>query len=95
MMGRSKWYGRLALILAAFGWVAPVSGRAGAPKNVPDEARLREAEELKGEYERLYGEGKYGEAATLAARACAILAARGESPERARGNHASVQPHAA
>jgi tetratricopeptide (TPR) repeat protein/CHAT domain-containing protein len=67
------WYlsgwGRLGLILGTFVWVAPVSGWAV----VPDEVKVREAEELKVEYGRLYGEGKYGEAAVLAEQACAIL----------------------
>jgi CHAT domain-containing protein/tetratricopeptide (TPR) repeat protein len=73
MTWRTSGCGRLGLILGAFVWVAPVLGWAGAPKEAPDEARLREAEALKGDYERLYEEGKYGEAAVLAERACAIL----------------------
>jgi CHAT domain-containing protein/tetratricopeptide (TPR) repeat protein len=73
MMWRSSWWGRLGLILGALVWVAPVPGWAGPRKKAPDEARLRKAEELKEDYERVYGEGKYGEAAALAERACAIL----------------------
>jgi tetratricopeptide (TPR) repeat protein/CHAT domain-containing protein len=73
-MWRSSGCGKLGLILGALVWVAPVSGWAGASKTkAPDQARLREAEELTRDYERLYEEGKYGEAAALAERACAIL----------------------
>jgi len=73
MMWRSSKCGRLGLILGAFVWLAPVAGWLVPKKKVPDQARLREAEELKEEYERLYEGRKYGEAATLAERACAIL----------------------
>jgi MYXO-CTERM domain-containing protein len=73
MMSRSSWCGRLGLILGALVWVAPVSGWAGPPKKVPDEAKLREAAELMSRVERLDEEGKYGEAAQLAERACAIM----------------------
>src|SRR5688572_13603724 len=53
--------------------MAPVSGTGTPKKKAPDEARLQEAEKLKGDYERLYEEGRYSEAAALAKRACAIL----------------------
>jgi len=51
---------------SGLGWAAP-------GKKVPNETRLQDAEELEKEYVRLYGEGKYGEAAGVAERACSIL----------------------
>lgn len=69
-MWRSRQYGNLGPILGALLWVAPVAVWAKTPKN---EARLRGVEKLRKEYERLYGEGKYGEAAGLAERVCVIL----------------------
>lgn len=67
------WHARLGLLLGIFVWVVPVLGWAGTSKKVPDEARLREAEELRQRYRRLDEEGKYGEAIPLAERACAIV----------------------
>ena len=72
-MWRSSAYGYLGLILGAFAWLAPALGWPVPPRKAPDEARLREAEELKGEYEHLHRAGKYWEAAELAERACKIL----------------------
>jgi len=66
---------RRRLLLGALTWVfTTASGGAGSPlKKVLDEVRLQEADELKQGYERLYLEGKYNEAITLAQRACVIL----------------------
>ncbi len=66
--------GGLGLVVGVLVWVFSSSGWAAmAPKKAPNEERLREAEALTEEYERLYGEGKYPEAAEVAARACSIL----------------------
>ncbi len=66
--------GGLGLFFGVLVWAGPISGFAAfAPEKVPDEARLRETEALTEEYERLYGEGKYDEAADAAARVCEIL----------------------
>jgi CHAT domain-containing protein/tetratricopeptide (TPR) repeat protein len=73
MMWRSKGCGGLGLILGILVWRAPISGWAGPPDTAPDEARSREAAEFRDGYERLYGKGRYGEAASLAERACSKL----------------------
>lgn len=76
MMQGSSQVGRMGLLFGVLVWVASSSGWAAlAPKKAPDEAKLREAETLKEEYERLHGEGKYPEAAEVAERACSILEA--------------------
>jgi MYXO-CTERM domain-containing protein len=74
MMRRSSRYGRLELILAALVWVMPGSGSAKGPKKAPNAARLREAKELRKQYNRLLVVKEFREAAVLAERACAILA---------------------
>src|SRR5262245_40716183 len=73
MIRRSSWCGRRGLVLGVLVWALPFPGWAGAPMKVPDEAKLRKAEELERKYETLYEERKYGEAAALAEQACSLL----------------------
>ncbi len=73
MMRGSSPFGTVGLFFGVLVWVVASSGRTMAPKKAPDEERLREAEALTEEYERLDGEGKYPEATEVAAQACSIL----------------------
>jgi CHAT domain-containing protein/tetratricopeptide (TPR) repeat protein len=74
MMWRLSWWGRRGLLLGALVWVAPVLGWARAPKKKAlNEARLREAEELKRASDELYEAGKYAESIPPNERACSIL----------------------
>ncbi len=74
MTRRPSQIGQLGLLFGVLVWAVSSPGWATlAPKEGPDEARLREAEALTEEYERLDGEGKFPEAAEVAARACSIL----------------------
>ncbi len=73
-MRGSSHFGRVWLIVGVLVWVVSSSGWAAlGPKKAPNEARLREAETLTEEYERLSAEGQYPEAAEVAGRACSIL----------------------
>src|SRR5262245_52463589 len=75
-MWRSWCCGGLGLIFEALVLAAPVPGWAETPrKKVPNEVRLREAEELERDYVRLRKDGKYREAGALAKQACSILEA--------------------
>ncbi len=66
------WGVTIAGAIALLGGIAPVAAQTNPP-SAAQSAELAEAEQLNGQLEQLYKEGKYGEAIFLAQKVLAIL----------------------